>query len=114
MSNSEIREVELNIKEAQKLVDMNKSLERLRNNKDFKKLILENYLKDEAVRLVHLKSDSNMQDEKSQTIIVNDINAIGSFTQFLNTVRFQADMAQNAIAECEQVLDELRSEGADE
>lgn len=114
MSHSEIQEVELNIKEANKMVELNKALDRLRNNRDFKKIIQENYLKEEAVRLVHLKADSHMQDEKHQALITRDIDAIGSLAQYLNFIPVQADMAQSAIAEGEQTLDELRSEGADE
>lgn len=114
MSHSEIHEVELNIKEANKMVELNKSLDRLRNNRDFKKVIQENYLKEEAIRLVHLKADSHMQNEFSQDKITRDIDAIGSLAQFLNFIPAQADMAQNAITEGEQTLDELRSEGADE
>lgn len=111
---TEIREIELNIKEAQKMVDLNKALERLRSNRDFKKVIQECYLKDEAVRLVHLKADSNMQDEKSQAAIGRDIDAIGSLAQFLNFIPLQADMAQRAIDDGEAALDEMREEGVDE
>lgn len=111
---TEIAEVEMNIKEAQKMVELGKSLERLRNNRDFKKLILDDYLEKEAVRLVHLKSDSNTQDERSQASIMRDIDAVGSFTQYLNLIVYKADSAKQGIAEAEETLDELRNEGVEE
>jgi len=114
MSNHEVKEIEMNIKQAREIVDLNKSLERLEKNKDFKKLIQGEYLHNEAVRLVHLKSDSNMQHADKQRDVTRDIDAIGSFAQFLNMIGFKAQMAQDAINECEMSLDELRAEGADE
>ncbi|WP_289100986.1 hypothetical protein [uncultured Marinobacter sp.] len=114
MSSQDVVELEMNIKEAKELVELGKSLERLEKNRDFKKVIQEHYLNKEAVRLVHAKGDAAMQDPKHQANILRDIDGIGSFTQFLNFLRYQAEMAKDAIRECEDVLDDLRAEGADE
>ena len=114
MSQHEVNELELNIKEAKELVELGAALARLEKNRDFKKVIQEQYLNKEAVRLVHAKGDANMQDAKLQANILRDIDGIGSFTQFLNFLQYQAEMARDAISECEDTLDHLRAEGADE
>lgn len=114
MSAQDIHAIELNIKEAKKMVDLGKSVERLRSNRDFKKVIEEGFLKEEAIRLVHLKSSPAMQRPEYQAAIDSDIKAIGSFAQFMDNVVMKADHASKAIEEDELALDELRAEGAEE
>lgn len=114
MSANEIHEIELNIKEAKKFVDLGKSLERLQSNRDFKKVVEEGFFKDEAVRLVHLKSSPAMQRPEQQAAIDAEIRAVGAFAQYLNLVFMKADHAAKAIEDNEAELDELRAEGADE
>lgn len=110
MSQDHIQEIELNIAEAKKFVALGKSVEKLMANRDFKKVISEGYLEQEAIRLVHLKADPNMQDAESQAAIVTQIDAIGSFTAYLNKVMGQARMAEQAIEADEQELDLIRGE----
>jgi len=114
MSTNEIQEIELNIKEAKKFVDLGKSLERLQSNRDFKKVVEESFFKDEAVRLVHLKSNPAMQRPEQQAAVDSDIRAIGTFAQFLDTIYMRADHAAKAIEADEESLEELRAEGAEE
>lgn len=109
MSQHDIEEIELNISEAKKFVAAGKALDRLFNNRDFKKIIREEYLEKEAVRLVHLKGDPNQQSEDCQQLIMKQIDAISCFTMFLKKIEFLANQAQNAIEAGEEALDELRS-----
>lgn len=113
MSRNDIQEIELNIKEAQKMVDLGKSLDRLYSNKDFKKVFLEGYFKDEAVRLVHLKSDPSMQKVEYQTAIVKNMDAIGAVRSYFDMLNHQAQMAKQAIDAGEEALEELRTEEAE-
>lgn len=110
MSQNAIEEIELSIQEAQAFVDKGKALERLRHNRDFQAVVLEGYLKDEAVRLVHLKNAPNVQSEQVQRSIVKQIDAVGVFTQFLNTVHRQAEEAQYAIDSGEEEIEAARAE----
>lgn len=112
MSN-DVQELELSIKDAKKMVDLGNALERLLKNRDFKKVVQEEYLEQEAIRLVHLKGDGNMQSEQAQRAIDRDISAISAFRQFLDMVFAKADHAREAIAECEEALDEIRAEDAE-
>ena len=110
MSDTELQQLERNIKHAQKTVDLGDALDRLRNNRDFKKVIGEAYFNEEAVRLVHLMSDSNMQSPEIQQSIHKQMIAIGVFHDFLNTLSTRADMARRSVAADEATRDELLAE----
>ena len=113
MSDNQVTEIELNIKEAESLVNLGKALDRLHSNRDFKKLILEGFFKDEAVRLVHLKADPSVQNEKQQAAILRDIDGIGVLRSYFGKIYQQAAMADAAIEDGEKELEELRAEGAE-
>lgn len=110
MSIEQVQEIELNIKQARKKVDLGESLERLKSNRDFKRLVLDGYFKSEAIRLVHLKSDPSMQTAERQAAILSDINAIGSFSQYLAVVTQMAGLASKAIVADEQTIEEISAE----
>ena len=111
MSNDAIQEIELSIKEAQKIVDLGAAVQRLASNRDFKKVVMEMYFEKEAVRLVHLKANPAMQDKERQEAIVKEMDAIGSFYQFLRTLEIQAEMAHRAIDDSESLREEILAEG---
>lgn len=113
MSNDAIQEIELSIKEAQKMVDLGAAVQRLASNRDFKKVVMEMYFEKEAVRLVHLKASPAMQDAERQAAIVKEMDAIGSFHQFLRTLEIQAEMARRAVEDGESLREEILAEGAE-
>lgn len=106
-----VEEIELNIKEAQKIVDTGNSLERLLNNRDFKKVVLEGYFSEEAVRLVHLKADPSMQTPEKQESIIKQMDAIGSINSYFTTIKHKAMLASKAITADEETREELLQEG---
>lgn len=112
MSQEQIQAIEQNIREANKFVELGEALERLRTNKDFKKVISEGYFEREAIRLVHLKADPNMQSPDSQKSILAQIDAIGSLDQYFKAVFQQSSMARKAITSSEEMIDEIREEEA--
>ena len=107
MNQAELQQLELNIKQAQKMADFGTALERLRSNRDFKKVIEEGYFKDEAIRLVHLMSDSNMQAPEIQTSIHKQMIAVGVFRDYLETLAIRADMARRSVEADEATRDEI-------
>ena len=111
MSSVELQAIEQSIKQSQKSVELGSAYERLLSNRDFKKIVLEGYFEQEAIRLVHLKSDPNMQSAESQKSIATQMDAIGSFKQYLQLVKFKAEMAGKAIEADEYARDELLAEG---
>lgn len=111
MSNDQLQDIEENIKEARKIVEFGTSLERLRNNKDFKTVILEGYFKAEAIRLVHLKADPSMATAERQTSIIKQMDAIGALAEYFQVVYHQAGLARKAIDYGEEAMSEILEEG---
>ena len=114
MSEHIIKELEDNISRAKEMVATGKSIDRLRNNPDFKEVILKGYFEKEAIRLVHLKADPNMQSPERQSSIVSQMDAIGALSSFLNTSLVMAERASNAITEDTQTIAELMNGENDE
>lgn len=112
MTPDTVQLIEESIKRNRQLIDLDKALERLESNKDFKLLITDGYLKDEAVRLVHLKGDPNMQNPEKQASINNQINSISSLVQYFRTVSQVAAMATTAIEQAEAEREEIMAEEA--
>lgn len=106
-----IQEIESNIKQSQKIVEMGSSLERLQNNQDFKRVIMEGYFKQEAIRLVHLRSQASMQTAAMQESINKQIDSIGALSQYFQVIFHQASLASKAIASDEETRDEILAEG---
>ena len=111
MSSTTIEAIERSIQESKGFVALGDSLERLTNNKDFKKIVIEGYFEKEAVRLVHLKADPNMQSAESQKSIIMQMDAIGALKQYLGLILTQAGMAAKQIESDEAYRDELLEEG---
>lgn len=111
MSTDTINAIERNMKKAREVLEFSAALERLRGNRDFKKVVLEGYFEQEAIRLVHLKSDQNMQSPTIQQSIVNQIDAIGQLSQFFSTAVQKASMASRQIESDQDTIEELAAEG---
>jgi hypothetical protein len=111
MSQAEVQQIEETIRQSKKLVDLGEALVRLRSNRDFRKVITEGYLRDEAVRLVHLKAEPFMANK--QVEIVRDIDAIGSLHSYLRTLEHSANLGAKAIVDGESTLEEIRAEETD-
>ncbi len=114
MVNSEIEAIERNIKQAKVNADFGAAVERLKGNRDFQKVVLSGYFEQEAIRLVHLKADPNMQAPEKQASLVSQMDAIGAFKAFLDTALFKAEIATNSIESSEATLAEIYAEEAAE
>lgn len=114
MSNiNEVQELEASIQRAKEHVEFGNVVERLLATRDFKKVISEGYFEQEAIRLVHLKADPNMQSTAQQESIVKQMDAIGSLKQYLRTKCRIAAQAVQSIAADEETRDELLAEGGE-
>jgi len=107
---SEIEQIEISIDSARKDVEKMDGLLRLIKNKDFKSLIDDGYFVDEASRLVILRADPSMQEDRVQKNIDDSITAVGHFRQYLNTVMQIGRMAEQGIKEDEETRQELLAE----
>ena len=111
LNTSEVEAIERNIKKAKEFVSMGAALERLSKNVDFRKVIKEGYFEQEAIRLVHLKSDVSMQSDASQKTILAQIDAIGTLAAYFQTIAFTNDQAQKAIDQDEAMIEQILTEG---
>lgn len=110
MSKDTIQAIEENIRQAREIIELNTSLERLYGNRDFKKVFLDGYFKAEAVRLVHLKAEPQMQTPERQLSVIAQIDAIGGLLEYLRTVAYNASVASKAVETGAADIEELLAE----
>lgn len=113
MSNAQdIRQIEITVEELKKLVDRKTLLQKLESNREFRKIILDGYFKDEAARLVAISADP--AHEKSWDSIRKEIEAISCLRQYLRNIHTIGGVAERELAENTEALEELRAhEGED-
>lgn len=112
MTNQEqLAQLEREAKSYKAAIDLGSALEKLMSNRDFNRLITEGYLRNEAVRLVQARSNPELQSPEKQAANLRDIDAIGSLSQFFNTVRAEAGMAGRSLKSNEETQAELLAEG---
>lgn len=111
MSSFELERIDASIASHKETLAKGKALDRLFNNADFKKIILELYLEKEAIRLVHLRAAPGMQSPESQSSLLLQIDAIGQLAEFFRTQQFLVAQAEKAIEVEEELRDEIIAEG---
>lgn len=114
MENEYLEAIEKSIQQSKVCIEAGNALKRLKDNRDFKLIVLNGYFENEAIRLVHLKSDPNMQKESSQEDIIKQIDAIGAFGNYMTTVLFRADMSLKSLASDEEAKEEILFTGETE
>lgn len=90
------------IAESNKIIHLAKALNRLQNNQDFQLVIKEGYFKDKAVQTVMLKCHPEMQTEKLQKLLDQQIIAISSLNNYFEEVVRIAEMAEKTLSEAEE------------
>ena len=108
MLDNQVEEVELTIEEAKKHVQRRDSLRKLMNNREFRKIIEEGYMQEEAVRLVGISADPSV--EHREDAIIGQIKAISNLRQYLSNILRLGDQMEESILENEALLEELREE----
>ena len=109
----QLQQVGLDIDEAKAHIALAEALDRLHKNADFKAVILKEYLIEESVRIVGLKSDPNALDEEKQTQIDNVIISIGGLRQYFGKIYHMGRGSQQAIDEYRGTQAELLQEQLD-
>lgn len=105
---SEQAELELSIEEAKRIVGDRDAVKKLFGNREFKRIFVDGYFKDEALRLVGISADPTM-DAKREAI-QEEIRGISLVNQYLqNIIRF-GDIAQDSLSEAYETLEEVRQE----
>ena len=107
---NDLEAVEISIDQAKEKIELMECLDRLTRNKDFKKLIDNDYLREESIRLVYLRADPNMQVPESQAHVNKSLDAIGALRAYFHKVQVQGMGALNSLSESEQVREEILAE----
>lgn len=103
----DIKALDASIQRSKEVVELGSSLERLLSNRDFRTVVQEGYFKQEAIRLVHLRSDPAMQTPERQADIIKQMDAIAGLSQYFTVLQQQAYMAKRAVAVDEQTREEI-------
>lgn len=114
MSQAEIDQLHRNIADNRGFVALQQSLTRLQANRDFQTIISQGYLRDEAVRLVHARSNVALQSPEAQAALLRDIDAIGSLEAFFRKIEQQARQALSHIDADEETVAGLMNPENDE
>lgn len=105
-----LQQLDASTAQAKTLVDLGAAFERLAAHRDFKTVIADGYFREEAIRLVHLKSDPAMQTPAAQASILLQIDAIGSLATYFQTLRHRASIAAKAIDDNDSTREEILAE----
>lgn len=102
----EIQALEMSIKEAEGLVEMADAVKRLEANPDFLKVIGEQFLRVEAIRMLDMSNDPRMPAD-NRKCLERDIHAPAALKRFLEATIRAGMAARSAIEEAQENLDEL-------
>lgn len=103
----EIASVESDMEIYRSNIAFGDALKRLRSNKDFKKVIEQTYLTDNALRLVELLSDpANDSDAKENAIIV-ELKSIGTLKSFFRFIDKNAEDAAMNLEKAQESMEFL-------
>lgn len=105
---SDIEQIELSLEVARKLVSRRDMILKLSSNREFRKVILEGYMEDEAVRLASISGDS--RQEKQRDDIMLGLQAISKFRIYMQDAIRMGDVAESEILEQQDELDAIREE----
>ena len=94
---SDLEQIELSIEQAKKIIAYTESIERLEKNPDFIKVIQDDYLNSNIIRLVKLKADVSQQTPEAQQHIDNQLNGIAFFNQFIVYAKVASTQAKIAL-----------------
>lgn len=104
----QLEELDNNMQDAKHFIDIKDSTIKLFKNREFKKVVLDYYFKEEAARLVMAKSSTLSEDQKK--LIDNMIYGIGALSNFFDSVLTRGMQAEQAYREDEVAKTEILQE----
>lgn len=99
---SEVEEIQITIESARETVAKRDNLLKLAKNRQFKEMIMEGYLKEEAIRLTQISARIEHKEYRDE--IADAIKAISHFQQWMDRILTMGDMAETSIFEHEKAL----------
>lgn len=96
-------------KEYEEGLKLGESLERLMRNRDFKKVIQDGFLKDNAARSVKISTNIRMSQEQREAALAT-AQAAGYLEQYMESILQLHAKAENDIKAIDEALLEIRNE----
>lgn len=112
MNENALEQLEVEIDEAKKQIELLHAVQRLQKNKDFKKVFMDGYFKDTAAHLVLLKALPEMQTKEHQESIITRIDAIGHLREHIRSIYQMGNMAKASMDDKENTRTEILAEAS--
>ena len=93
----ELQIIEMTMEQAKEQIALADALKKLQNNQYFKQLFMDHYMDKYAINLVKLKAHPAMQTPEKQMNILNEIDGIGQFDQYMRFIIQQGQNAEGAL-----------------
>ena len=108
----DLNEIAITRKEAEDSIKLAEHLDKLHKNVSFRKVVLEGFLEQEAIRVAPLLAQP--LNEYSRKGVVDVLTAIGVLRNYFGTIYRKGDAAAQALEECDTVESELLDADAEE
>lgn len=112
MFNSEVENTREEIERLEKLIELADGIERLSENKDFKKVILDEFLVTHCAQNVQNSVNMRLSAEQRADCLAM-AQAAGFFKQFMMTTLAMADHARKELGEHKDMLQQLSHEAGE-
>lgn len=106
-----VQQLEAQLADAKKLIERREMAQRLFTNRDFKRLIVDEFMGTECARYAQESGDPAL-DANGRADALALAQAAGHLKRFLSVVIQMSSAAERNIADIEQVLEEVRAEEA--
>ncbi len=107
----QVQQIEVSIEQAKENISLLDTLRKLEQDPNFKKLILENYLEKESIRLVSALSSPALQAEEQQKLLHGDMLGIASLRSYFSKIIADGQMSKNAMPAYLSTEAEMLAEG---
>ena len=104
------REIQLTIEENEVFIQKGEALDRLLDNADFQKVVMEGFTKEEAHRLALATGNPALEAPEAQARLFEQVKAIGIFVGFLRKIDNDRNTAVKTKAEHLELEAELAAE----
>jgi len=105
------RTIQITIDEARELVELKNSIDRLRKNRDFKRVFERKMFEDEPARLTRMLTDTVGENDRSG--YMEDLIIISGVQSFLRSWTIMGNTAERQLAEAERIQEEMAQEERD-
>jgi len=96
--------INIDEREAKEIIALRDSFLKLKNNREFKKVVEVGYFKEEAARLVQASVNDELQDEVEQRINLEMIKAIGHLQKYFNAVVLRGNQLEQMLEDYQREL----------